>query len=243
MLPSGEPCRCRAGKALAQHKAKMAAAHDDFKQCTATANQEALQRRHSASIPPKYGRYSIEGLKTAHSGNQGAQKAIQAAEWYIANGYVPSQTNGNKHSVLLHGPCGCGKTSLAFEIAKARIAERCMVLATPWASLYNRIKAEYKRDGNAEQIVQDAARVDFLMLDDLGAFVGDSMMAASSDQQGRFKSILEHRIWHGLPTVITSNMTIAQIQAVWGEPIGGRIFEEFALIEMSGRDLRKGAVA
>ena len=89
--------------------------------------------------------------------------------------------------------------------------------------------------------MQNAASVDFLMLDDLGAFVGGDLMAAKPDQQDRLKSILEHRIWHGLPTIITSNMAIGQIQAVWGEPIGGRIFEEFAMLEMSGRDLRKGS--
>lgn len=240
MLADGLPCDCRAGQMLKQHKERMAASFTEFKQCTIEANQQALQRRFMAAIPPKYLSYDLDGLKALHEGNERIQQVIQAVEWYMGNGYVPSQANGNKHSILLHGPCGSGKTSLAFEVAKVRIREQRMVLATPWGKLYNRIKAEYKRDGNAEQVVQNVANVDFLMLDDLGSFVGGDLMAAKPDQQDRLKAILEHRIWHGLPTVITSNMSIGQIQAVWGEPIGGRIFEEFAILEMSGRDLRKG---
>ena len=119
----------------------MNASFGEFKQCTARANQQALQRRFRAAIPPKYLDYSLDSLKVLHEGNQRIHQAIQAVEWYMGNGYVPSQTSGNKHSILLHGPCGGGKTSLAFEIAKNRIKEQRMVLATPWSKLYNRIKS------------------------------------------------------------------------------------------------------
>jgi DNA replication protein DnaC len=73
----------------------------------------------------------------------------------------------------------------------------------------------------------------FLVLDDLGAEKASEFTVAS------LSVILDRRIREGLPTVVTTNLTLGEIGDAFGERISSRLCE-FCLISLSAPDFRKG---
>lgn len=228
-------CDCETGQSFQRLMERKQAEHAAFIDATLQLQQQALERRFNATIPAKYHGLTIEGLSALNDGDKA--RTIAAATLYRDTGTL---TKGGRtwHSIVLEGPCGTGKTTVAYDIAKARVNAGRSVLATTWANLYARIKSTYGGDGDAERIVMDAQRADVLVLDDLGQLVGDGVAQAGPDQLDKLKQIIDWRFGNNLQTVITTNLSRDQLRRVYGEPIAGRIIEDCAWLTMGGQDLR-----
>lgn len=125
--------------------------------------------------------------------------------------------------LLFTGGVGSGKTHLACCIANALLDRGWPVLFVVVPDLLDRIKATYdpgRQGGYSEQEVIDAAReVPLLLLDDLGAH------NYTDWTRNKLYSIINYRLNYCLPTVITTNISLEDLEEFLGERTTSRIFQ------------------
>ncbi len=109
--------------------------------------------------------------------------------------------------LLLCGPSGCGKTHLAAAIANWQMEIGTEVFFSVVPDLLDHLRATYAPGGEVsyDELFETVKASPLLVLDDLGT--------QSSTQWAREKlfQILNHRYTANLPTVITTNETISQL--------------------------------
>lgn len=138
-------------------------------------------------------------------------------------------------SLLLLGPTGTGKTYLTYaamrEIAVTGV--RCNWRATTAADLYAALRPRAGVDSEAE--FRRYANVRLLILDDLGA-AKDSEFTEEINYR-----LINTRYEHGLPTLITSNVPVAQLGAKLGERVASRLVGMCQRVVLRGDDRRRSA--
>lgn len=143
-----------------------------------------------------------------------------------------------KHSrrgIYLHGSVGCGKTHMAWALSEQWVE---MGGRTPmfWnvSELIRSIKKDfdkhnYDKDRSEEEVMEWRG---VLILDDLGAekmtdFVAETMYL-----------VVNRRYEEKLPTIITSNLDLAQLSERIGDRIASRIAGMCDVVELEGGDRR-----
>lgn len=133
-------------------------------------------------------------------------------------------------SLFMLGNTGLGKTFLCSCIAKKVIEKGYHVIFRSVLKVFEDALAEHygKRDGNTLEEIQNA---DLVILDDLGSEFG-------SQSDPILYQILNDRINLRKPTIITSNLSIQQLNKRYNERIVSRLFGEFELLPFVGNDIR-----
>lgn len=146
-----------------------------------------------------------------------AEKAVHGAKEFVAR-YLEQ---GTSQGILFAGAVGCGKTFLAGSITNALLEHDKQVLFLVVPDFLDDIRATYQKQGEfSEADLMDAARkTEVLVLDDLGAH------NFTEWTQNKIFSLINYRMNHGLPCVITTNLSISQMNEVIGERTISRIIE------------------
>lgn len=143
--------------------------------------------------------------------------------------FAKSVCKGETPSLILAGSVGTGKTHLAASIAHYCIERGIVTKFGNITDIFQSLKDAFTTD---EDILSEIKTVPLLILDDLGK------EKSTEWTQETIYSIVNYRYEHMLPTVITTNCTMAEIQNRLGSATVSRLMEMSDYAEMNGKDYR-----
>lgn len=150
---------------------------------------------------------------------QSAQLAFKAALNFAEDFDRKVATKG----ILLTGQVGCGKTFLACCIANYLLSRKHSVLFIVVPDLLDMLRATYSINADLEyteqELLNTAREVPLLILDDLGAH------NYTDWTKNKIYSIINYRLNHELPTIITTNISLEDLEEYLGERTTSRIFQ------------------
>lgn len=143
-----------------------------------------------------------------------------------------------KNSLCFSGMTGMGKSGLMSCIAQAWIAAGISVLWLDHLEYIDAIKKTYDEDTSTSAVMESAQKAPLLCLDDLG----DMRFSGEVTDHTREKTyaVLRYRYEAMLPTVITTNLTDAQLYHQFGNRIADRIGETYHFVTLTGLNVRFG---
>lgn len=135
-------------------------------------------------------------------------------------------------SLLLRGPTGTGKTHVSLAIARQAAEQGYHVIYGPIQKLLRQLEREHfgREEGESEELL---CRCDLLILDDLGAEFTSAFYTAC------LYNLLNARLLQQLPTVISTNLNMQQIQDRYGDAIASRMMGSFQPLVFCGQDIRQ----
>jgi len=162
-------------------------------------------------------RYYTDGSAEKATHLENAQKALKAAEEFLERCRSKPQGLG----LLFTGPVGSGKTFLAAAITNGLIEQGIQVLFLVVPDLLDELRATYdKRSETMEIDLLDTARsVPVLVLDDLGAH------NYTEWTRNRLYSIINYRLNEELPTIVTTNLTLQELEEHLGQRTSSRLVQ------------------
>lgn len=134
--------------------------------------------------------------------------------------------------MLFIGRTGLGKTFLASCMAKKLASDGFSVAIGSVSDFMRKIEDEHfgRSEGNTLDTLLQA---DFVIIDDLGSEFSSPFYEAA------FYSVINGRINQKKPTVITTNLTKAELNNKYNERICTRLLNEFLPIQFVGNDIRQ----
>lgn len=175
-------------------------------------------------LPARYRNCSFETFK----GNDPLVKRVKASM-------------DRDESLVLIGNTGCGKTHLAIAAMRHGVDTGKMgpgLIFIPVPELLLKIRATF-RDGareTEEEIIDRYSRCPFLVLDDLGAEKTSEFSIAT------LELIINRRVMEDIQTVITTNLTLDEIEEKLSARIASRLVE-MNCIKIAMPDYRKRRIS
>ena len=225
-------CECEIGQKVLDYWRVRAAKEGQKTLSAAFAN---------AGIPEHFRDFTIESLIERSLGDKGKAEAIAAVSGYVENGYIlDAATNRYKFGLVLSGDFGRGKTGLLTPVLRHMVAQGKTGL---WIEMYDfliSVQSGYE-DGSSLAKLEAAQRADVILLDDFG---DKSRTQPETDDRKRILyQLVNYRHNAGLPMLITTNLTAAEIGVQFGQRIAERILESCAWVKVSGENLRFAPLA
>lgn len=217
-----EYCRCEDGMARKQDDDAIRAIYEENR-----SRQAIVRRFGDAQLPPEYRSYPWR------------RHPDQATVSRVAAWLDDPKTDLNgkprpdaHHWLLLLGLGGRGKTTIAAGVAADLTRQGRSVLFRPMPDLLDDIKATWGDNEEQEKLRQLLRSVRYLFLDDIGTEI-------PRDWVGEFLyALLNHRHNNHLPTILTTNLSIAELGNHLGDRIWGRVKRMVEPVLMDGDDLR-----
>lgn len=136
-------------------------------------------------------------------------------------------------NLLFHGRTGLGKTHLSLSIANEVIKKGYNVVYGSVNNFFSKIEYEKFSKGNDTSTLDLLCDADLLILDDLG------MEFATSFTNSALYTIINTRICKGLPTIISTNLSLDDLRDKYHESVVSRIIGKFEALEFLGKDVRQ----
>lgn len=142
-----------------------------------------------------------------------------------------SIVKGEKKSILLTGDVGTGKTHLAASIANYCMEHGMVVKFGNVTDMFESMRNAFSQDGD---VLGEVKSVPLLVLDDLGK------EHTTEWTNETIYSIINYRYEHMLSTVVTTNLSLTEMQEKLGEATVSRLMEMCEYVSMDGKDYRMG---
>ena len=137
-------------------------------------------------------------------------------------------------SLLFFGETGLGKTHLSLSIAGEVINAGYSVIYNSAQNIFNELhKERFGKDDSDGRFELMVLECDLLVIDDLGAEFSTQFTGAA------LYNIINTRINSGLPTVISTNLNIKEIEERYTRRISSRLIGEYAVLNFIGDDVRQ----
>lgn len=180
--------------------------HPDFGRafpciCQVSEVQDRLRRR--ANLGP----LSNRTFETFQPGGRGSLPEPARQRLREAFEVCRSYSEAPVDWLVLSGPSGCGKTHLAAAIANRQIEKGNEAFFAVVPDLLDHLRATFapQSDITYDELFESVRNAQLLVLDDLGAQSG------SPWAQEKLFQVLNHRFNAELPTVVTSNMHLNEV--------------------------------
>lgn len=136
-----------------------------------------------------------------------------------------------RESLLFTGGTGLGKTHLSLAVAREAIDAGLGVIYDSVPSMM--MKLENERFGRGDDGFCDAVcSCDLLILDDLGAEHN------TASTRTFIYTIVNSRIMSGLPTVISTNLSVSELSERYSDAVYSRLSGDFTPVYFCGSDIR-----
>jgi DNA replication protein DnaC len=168
---------------------------------------------------------SSDGTKT---NQDSAKRALDAAKSFV-NNYLKDPYG---HGLLFTGPVGSGKTFLAVSIANELMLHNLQVLFLVVPDLLDELRASYKSEVNELDLLDTARTVPVLILDDLGAH------NYTEWTKNRLYSIINFRMNELLPTIVTTNLSLDEMEDYLGSRTTSRLVQMSRVFRLNSEDIR-----
>lgn len=143
--------------------------------------------------------------------------------------------NLDSPNLFFHGRTGLGKTHLSLSIANEVIKKGYNVVYGSVNRFFAKIETEKFGKNNDTYTLDTLCGADLLILDDLG------MEFATSFTNSVLYTIIDTRICKGLPTIISSNLSLDELRDKYHESIVSRIIGNYEALEFLGKDVRQSS--
>lgn len=136
-------------------------------------------------------------------------------------------------SVLMTGQTGLGKTHLSLAIAGKVIEKGYSVLYNSAQNFFRELQNERFGKSGSSAFENMMLECDLLVIDDLGAEFSTSFTVSA------LYNIVNTRINTGLPTIISTNLNLTEIENQYSNRISSRFIGEYSHLIFEGKDIRQ----
>lgn len=137
--------------------------------------------------------------------------------------------------LLFTGLKGTGKSLLATLVLKELIHLGYSCFSTTYADTVEAFTATWNNDEEKRWFARKFMRSDILLLDDIGKEWSTRL------SQSTFDMILRSRVQDARPTIITTNLTIPELESGYGAAVLSLLSECSIVLQFSGEDWRPQA--
>lgn len=136
-------------------------------------------------------------------------------------------------NIMFMGGTGLGKTHLSLAIANVVINKGCSVVYGTAQNILSDLQNEnFGRDNNLRYYERAVLNCDLLILDDLGTEFKSNYTVAC------LYNIINSRLSAKLPTIISTNFTLDELEDKYDQRITSRITGEYSQLVLVGNDIR-----
>lgn len=140
----------------------------------------------------------------------------------------------NAKSILMIGGTGLGKTHLSAAIAHRVMEKGYSVLYGSAPDLFRKLQSEYYGRGDEGVDTMDMLqKADLVIIDDLGAEIEGQFYSSA------FYNIINRRLNMQKPTIISTNLTLKEIEARYSDRVASRLMTMYRCLKFAGKDIRQ----
>ncbi len=162
---------------------------------------------------------------------EGTAHKTMSSIYSFAKEYAES-FNRNSDNLLFLGGVGLGKTHISLSIINTVIEKGYGVIYDSAQNLFNQIEKEHFSYSGSSEKIDAILTCDLLVIDDLGTEFSTSFTVS------QFYNIVNTRINNGLPTIINSNLGLADIEKSYTARVLSRIMGNYIIKKFEGSDIR-----
>ena len=189
--------------------------------------QNILQKENFNNFSFAYYSANYTDPKTGVSSLDSIEKAYSVAKDFVAH------FGQEFRNLFFYGDTGIGKTFLSNCIAKELIDKSYSVIYLSTFELFDILaKSKFEKDEAADRMNHHIFDCDLLIIDDLGTELVNSFTTS------QLFLCLNERILRKKSTIISTNLSMADLREVYSERIFSRITSNYTMLRLIGDDIR-----